>query len=380
MLFATGSPRSQRKDTRLAYHPFYNPEPRVHSSGLFFPDEVRLANRNHGALLETLRHDVTPAGLHYLLTHFDVPYVPDADAWQLEVTGLVDRRLKLSLEDIRQLPQKTLRVTLECAGSGRANVSPRWLSMPWMHTGVGTAEWTGTPLKHVLERAGLAAGVVEIAFFGIDRGFDKGIEHSYGRSLRPELALGEDVLVVHAMNGQPLLPQHGFPLRLIVPGWYGMASVKWLHRIEALDAPFTGYQQVGTYVYKTSATDPGIPVSHIRVKSLMVPPGIPDWYTPSRLVDAGPVTIFGRAWSGAGVPITKVEVCVDGDWRPAKLDPPAGTYAWCGWRFEWNATRGDHQLACRATDAKGNVQPLEPPLDRGGFGNNVVHRMEVTVR
>lgn len=361
-------------------HPFFDPAPRGHTEGPFAREEVYLANRNHGALLEMLRHDVTPAGLHYLLNHFDVPYVPDAGAWRLEVVGKVATPLALTLDDIRRMPQKTLRVTLECAGSGRANITPRWQSMPWLHTAVGTSEWTGTPLKGILERAGLAADVVDVSFTGADRGFDRGHEHHYGRSLPPKLAMQEDVLLVHAMNGQPLLPQHGFPLRLIVPGWYGMASVKWLTRIEALAVPYDGYEQVQSYIYKTSAADPGIPVSHIRVKSLMVPPGIPDWYTQARLVDAGRVTVYGRAWSGNGAPIAKVEVGVDGTWSQAVLDPPAAKYAWRGWHFEWDATRGEHELACRATDVNGQTQPSSAAFDRGGFGNNAVHTVQVTAR
>jgi DMSO/TMAO reductase YedYZ molybdopterin-dependent catalytic subunit len=364
----------------LQHNPFFAPAPRTHTDGLFAREEVYLANRNHGALLEMLRHEVTPAGSHYLLNHFDVPYVPDAQAWRLHVGGKVSTPLMLSLDDIRALPAKTLRVTLECAGSGRANVTPRWPSMPWQNTAVGTAEWTGASLKPVLQRAGLGPDVVDVSFTGADRGFDKGHEHEYGRSLTPDLAMGEDVLLVYAMNGQPLLPQHGFPLRLIVPGWYGMASVKWLHRIEALTEPYDGYEQVQSYIYKTSATDRGVPVTHMRVKSLMVPPGIPDWYTRTRLVDSGRVTVHGRAWSGNGTPIAKVELGVDGLWAEAQLDPPATTYAWRGWRFEWEALRGEHVLACRATDANGEIQPLEPQFDRGGFGNNAIQKVQVTVR
>jgi DMSO/TMAO reductase YedYZ molybdopterin-dependent catalytic subunit len=364
----------------LPHNPFFDPEPRAHTDGPFAREEVALANRNHGTLLETLRHDVTPAGLHYLLNHFDVPYVPDASQWRLEVGGKVRAPLSLSLEDIRRLPAKTLRVTLECAGSGRANLSPRWPSMPWMHGAVGTAEWTGTPLRGVLERAGLAEDTVEVAFLGADGGFDKGIEHVYGRSLKPDLALSEDVLLVYAMNGQPLLPQHGFPLRLIVPGWYGMASVKWLRRIEALDQPFDGFQQVHTYIYKVRPDERGTPVTRMRVKSLMVPPGVPDWWSGQRLVQAGPVAVHGRAWSGGGVPVARVEVAVNGRGEAARLDPAAAPYAWQGWQLDWAAAPGDYELACRATDANGDTQPLEAPFDRGGFGNNMVHRLQVTVR
>ena len=281
---------------------------------------MRLANRNSGTLLETLRHDLTPPGLHYLLIHFDVPYVASAAGWTLDVGGLVERPLKLGLEELKRCTERTLRVTLECAGNGRAAIAPRSQSQPWFHEAVGTAEWTGTPLKPLLERAGLAAGARDVVFYGRDRGFDGGIEHHYGRSLSPEQALGDDMLLAWAMNGDPLLPQHGFPLRLIVPGWYGMTSVKWLDRIVVIDRPFDGHQQVGTYIYRERADEPGVPVTTMRVKSLMVPPGIPDWYSRHRLVERGPVELFGRAWSGGGVPITKVEVAVDGQWHEAALD------------------------------------------------------------
>jgi DMSO/TMAO reductase YedYZ molybdopterin-dependent catalytic subunit len=362
------------------HHPILDPEKRSPADGDFSREEVRLANRNAGTLLEALRHDVTPAGLHYLLVHFDVPYVPSAAGWRLEVGGLVREPLALTLDDLARLPQQSLRVTLECAGNGRAAMTPRWPSQPWHHEAVGTAEWTGTPLKPLLDRAGPAAGAREVVFYGRDRGFEAGIEHNYGRSLALDQALGGDVMLAWAMNGAPLPPQHGFPLRLVVPGWYGMASVKWLERIEVVDRPFEGVQQVRTYIYRKHADDPGVPVSTMRVKSLMVPPGIPDWYSRRRLVEAGPVALSGRAWAGAGRPVARVEVAVDGQWRDAVLEPQAGRYAWRGWRFAWQATPGEHELMCRATDADGDVQPLEQRYDRGGFGNNAVHRVQVTVR
>lgn len=357
-----------------------NPDDRTHTDGQFAREEVGLANRNSGLPLEALRHDVTPAGLHYLLIHFDVPFVSDARTWRLAVGGHVEKPLELSLADLQRLPIRTERITLECAGNGRANFDPRWRSQPWEHGAVGTAEWTGTPLHHVLRAARVKPTTVEIAFLGADRGLDGGVEHNFGRSLTLEQAMSEDVLLVWGMNGQPLLPQHGFPLRLIVPGWYGMASVKWLERIEVRDRPFEGYQQVRTYVFKERADDGGTPATHMRVKSLMAPPGIPDWYTRQRFVARGRVELFGRAWSGAGFPISRVEVGVDGAWQPATLDLAAPKYAWRGWRFDWDAEPGEHILMCRATDATGAMQPLEPPWDRGGLGNNAVQRVAVTVR
>ncbi len=361
-------------------HPILSPPRRTHADGEFAREEVGLSNRNSGIPLEALHHEVTPLGLHYLLIHFDIPYVPTPETWTLRIGGRVRQPLEVSLSEIKLLPQKTLRVTLECAGNGRARIEPRWRSQPWECGAVGTSDWTGTPLRHLLERAGLEKDAVEIAFLGADRGFDGGVEHDYGRSLKPEAAMSDDVLLVHAMNGQPLLPQHGFPLRLIVPGWYGMASVKWLNRIEVLDRPFDGYQQVGTYIYKEKSGDSGTPVTHIRVKSLMVPPGIPDFYSRGRLAEAGPVEIRGRAWSGAGVPVNRVEVGIDGAWHDAHLEPQSSKYAWRAWRFTWDATPGEHELSCRATDADGNVQPLEPRWDNAGFGNNMVQQLAVTVR
>ncbi len=362
------------------HHPFFNPAKRPHKEGDFSSDEVRLANRNPGTLLESLRYDLTPTGLHYLLIHFDVPFVESPDNWTLSIAGLVDNPVTYTLKDLQQLPKRSLKVTLECAGNGRAGVVPRAQSQPWHQEAVGTSEWTGTPLRPLLEKAGLSAEAVDVVFYGQDRGFGGGIEHDYGRSLSPDQLRSDDLLLAWEMNGAPLLPQHGFPLRLVVPGWYGMASVKWLDRIEVIDRPFDGFQQKGTYVYKKSADDPGTPVTAMLVRSLMVPPGMPDVYTRSRLVDSGTVSLFGRAWSGAGVPISKVEVAVDGTWHDAELEPEIGTYAWRGWRFNWDAVAGEHELMCRATDGNGVTQPLEASFDMTGFGNNSVQRQKVTVR
>lgn len=347
--------------------------------GRYMQEEVALASRNCGMPLEALRYDVTPAGLHYLLIHFDIP-AADAAQWRLAIGGQVERPRALALDEIRALPAKTLRVTLECAGNGRGQTSPRYPSMPWLEEGVSTAEWTGTPLAALLEAAGVRPGAREIVFRGTDRGIDRGIEHDYARSLTVAEAMRPDVLVVYAMNGQPLLPQHGAPLRLVVPGWYGMASVKWLASIDAVAAPFDGIQQLASYHFRAEAADPGVPCTHMRVNSLMAPPGIPDFFTRRRLVKPGPVRLFGRAWSGGGVPIARVEVSVDGAWRDARLDPVAGPWAWRGWSFDWEASPGEHVLACRATDAGGGVQPDVPAPDVGGFGNNATHRVSITVR
>jgi DMSO/TMAO reductase YedYZ molybdopterin-dependent catalytic subunit len=345
--------------------------------GRYTLEEVALAARNSGMPLEALRHDVTPAGLHYSLIHFDIPHV-EAASWRLEVGGRVERPLSLSLEDLRGMRGRTLRVTLECAGNGRAQLSPRYPSIPWVEEGVSTAEWTGVALRDVLGAAGLRAEAKEIAFHGADRGIDRGVEHSFSRSLVPSEALREGVLLAWAMNGQPLPPQHGFPLRLVVPRWYGMASVKWLERIEAIDRPFDGVQQALSYHFKAVPGERGTPCRFMRVNSLLAPPGVPDFYTRRRVLGAGRAEILGRAWSGVA-PVARVEFAADGAWRDARLDAPAGEHAWRGWRGDWDAAAGEHELCCRATDAAGNVQPLEPLWDVTGFGNNAVQRVAVRV-
>lgn len=350
----------------------------VRESDEYSRDEVRLANRNHGTLLETLKLDITPTGAHYLLNHFDVP-VLDGDSHRLRLHGAFAGPCEISIAEIRAMPAVTMPVTLECAGNGRAGVSPRSCSMPWMHEGVGTSEWTGTPLKPLIDRVGLRSGVRDISFAGADVGFDKGQKHAFGRSLTPEQVSELDALLVYEMNGQPLLPQHGAPLRLIVPGWYGMASIKWLTDIEALTAPYQGFQQIQTYRLRQSEDDPGHPVTAIRVKSLMVPPGVPDWLTRSRFVESGRVAVTGRAWSGSGVPVKKVELGVDGKWTEADVTHGSGRYAWSAWSTVWNARPGAHILCCRATDADGYFQPLEAPWDAAGFANNAVQEVEVFV-
>ena len=341
-------------------------------------EELQLATRNRGMPLEGLRYDVTPVGMHYLLIHFDVPEI-DPAAWRLRIGGLVDRPLELTLDDLRRRPARTMPVTLECAGNGRARLEPRPLSQPWLVEAIGTATWTGTSLAGILADAGVHPDAVELVFSGADRGVQGDIEQDYQRSLTIADAGRPEVVLAYEMNGRPLEPQHGFPVRLLVPGWYGMTSVKWLTSIDAVAEPFTGYQQIEAYSYRATEDDPGEPVTRMRVRALMIPPGIPDFFTRARTVDAGPVSVRGRAWSGSA-PIARVEVAVDGAWSDATLDAPVGEFAWRGWSFDWSAPAGAHVLACRATDADGATQPTDQPWNVKGLGNNLVQEVAVTVR
>ncbi|MFJ3669440.1 sulfite oxidase [Streptomyces sp. NPDC090106] len=344
-------------------------------------DELALAARNHGLPLEALRHDRTPPGLHYVLTHYDIPYVPDDTSWRLTVGGLVRRPLDLDLADLRAHPQVTTRVTLECAGNGRALLTPRPVSQPWLLEAVGTADWTGVPLRLLLAAAGVEPGAVDVVFTGADHGVERGVEQDYRRALPLEVAAGDDpdVLVAYAMNGAALPPQHGHPLRLVVPGWYGMAQVKWLRDITVTDREFTGFQQSVAYRLRQHPDDEGEPVTRIAPRALLVPPGFPDFMSRTRVVRPGPVALEGRAWSGRA-PVTRAEVSTDGglSWQEAEWDSGTGhRWAWRRWRLTWTATPGRHVLSARATDAEGHTQPLEQPWNRGGFANNLVQRVPV---
>jgi len=343
-------------------------------------EELQLAARNHGMPLEMLREPITPVGLHYLLIHFDIPAV-DAASWRLQVGGRVERPLTLSLEDVKARPARTVPVTLECAGNGRALLSPRPVSQPWLAEAVGTAEWTGTPLAPILEEAGAAGGAAEVVFTGLDRGIQGEVEQLYERSLPLGEALREDVLLAYEVNGRPLPPQHGYPLRVVVPGWYGMTHVKWLQAITVVDEPFEGWQQAVSYHLKSSEDDPGRPVTRIMPRSLMVPPGIPDFMTRTRFVPPGPARLTGRAWSG-WAPIERVEVSADGGttWHEAELEEPLSDFAWRGWRYRWEAEPGEHELSCRAYDGAGNAQPDVAEWNFDGFCNNSVQRVAVVVR
>jgi DMSO/TMAO reductase YedYZ molybdopterin-dependent catalytic subunit len=344
------------------------------------PDELQLAVRNHSMPLEAMRYDITPVGLHYLLIHFDIPAI-DASDYALSVGGHVRRPLRLTLDHLTERPSTTLAVTLECAGNGRARLSPRPLSQPWLGEAVGTAEWTGISLRAVLDEAGVEAGAVDVVFTGHDRGVQGGIDQHYERSLSLADAMRDEVLLVYAINGRPLPPQHGFPLRLIVPGWYGMAHVKWLRSITVTERPFAGYQQAAAYHYRTTEGDSGVSVSRMLPRALMVPPGVPDFMSRVRFLKPATEVVEGRAWSGLA-PIVKVEFSSDGggSWSAAELEDAVSPYAWRRWTYRWDATRpGDYELCARATDAAGNAQPIEQRWNLEGVENNAVQRVRVVV-
>ncbi len=340
-------------------------------------DELALAARNHGMPLEALQWDITPVGMHYLLTHYDIPCI-DPSTWRLTVEGLVDHPMTLSLEQLHALPRVTQTVTMECAGNGRARMLPRPISQPWLHEAVGTMQWTGAALAPLLRDAGVSRQASYDVFTGADHGVERGIEQDYQRALVLDDALRDEVLLAYECNGAALPPQHGSPLRLVVPGWYGMASVKWLRSIEVTDTDFDGFQ-MRAYRLRQDSDDPGEPVTRIEPRALVVPPGWPDFQSRRRFLRAGAVQLVGRAWSGWGE-VTRVEVTTDGgaSWAEAEMGDQLGSHAWRSWRFTWRAEPETYVVSARATDATGRRQP-EEAWNRGGFTNTTVQQVEVLV-
>jgi len=343
-------------------------------------EEAELAFRCHGFHMERLDSPVTPLGSHFILVHFDIPTL-DASGYTITVGGRVRTSLTLSLESLKARPVVKEAAVLECAGTGRSFQHPRAIYVPWFHEAIGVYEYTGTPLRPILEEAGLLEDAVDVVFTGHDEGIDLGVRHRFERGMPLDEAMKDGVILAWEANGQPLLQEHGFPLRLIVPTWYGMQSVKWLKQITVIDHTYQGVENKEVYRLTPSLSDGGRPVQQKAVKSLIRPPGIPDLLTRRRFVERREQTLEGKAWSG-DAPITKVEVSTDDrrTFQPAALGDQISR-AWTPWSFEWTPPGpGDFVLSVRATDAEGNTQPLEPRWNVQGMAQNMVQRLGVTVQ
>jgi len=315
---------------------------------------------------------VMPSAHFYVRNHFAVPNL-DAAAWRLRVGGLVKRPLALGLEDLVNLPSRIETVTLECAGNGRAFLMPSVGGEQWGLGAVSTAEWTGTPLAGILDRAGVATGAREVVFKGADEEEGRRFE----RSLTIEDLRSSDVMLAYAMNGELLAPHHGYPLRVIVPGWYGVASVKWLTEIDVIGHSFSGCFQTEKYVYEFERDGRVAkePVRHQRVRALITQPG------PDQIIDVGALAIRGFAWSGAA-PIAKVEVSLNGHaWEKARLVGEASRHSWRRWELTTRVDRpGRITARARATDQSGRTQPEEQVWNRQGYGNNAIQDVAFIAR
>jgi DMSO/TMAO reductase YedYZ molybdopterin-dependent catalytic subunit len=318
---------------------------------------------------------VVPNARFYVRNHFHIPDLGRED-FRLTVRGLVDRPLSLGMDDLRRLPAQTLVVTLECAGNGRMLFDPPIEGERWNLGAVSTAEWTGVPLSEVLDMAGVRNGAAEIVFRGADCGSLEGRPTCFERSLRPDEARLSGALLAYAMNGEALPVQHGYPLRLIVPSWYAVASVKWLTEIEVVDRPFAGHFQLDKYWYEWPRDGrlAREPVTLQQVRALITEP------SPDEEIRAGALAVRGVAWSGAG-PIARVEVSVgDAEWQEARLVGERRRHSWQWWELTVPVHRpGPVRLRARATDVAGRIQPDRAEWNRLGYGNNSTHQVQIRI-
>lgn len=334
-----------------------------------------------GTPLPAIREMYTPNRLYYVVNHFPVPRL-EAKKWKLRIHGKIEQSIALSYEDILRLPSKTLTVTLECAGNGRGLYDPpiSAAKISWEHHGVSNALWKGVPLVTILDMAKLKTSAKEVVFKGTDHGIDNALgskrEIHYERSLPLKKALHPDTLLAYQMNGETLPEAHGFPLRLVVPGWYGMASVKWLTDMTVIGESFKGFYQTERYVYEwTDEPGGGIPATQIKIKSLITQP------LDGEILNRGEIRVRGVAWAG-DAKVKKVEVSSDGGltWRKARLLSRSIPYGWCQWEYRWKAfASGISVLMVRAVDEQGNMQPFKAKWNRQGFANNSIHTINVWI-
>jgi len=339
---------------------------------------------------QALQENIVPNDLFYIRNHWKNCPEIDLDTYRLKVDGEVERTLSLSYADLKKLPQKRFQVTFECCGNSPVpeyyTKSLRISSVMEQIKGhgiMGNAEWAGVSLQDVLEQAGVKNTAVEVMFEGADHGPDEVVgdpaEVTYERSLPLAKALHPDTLLAYEMNGEPLPLNHGFPLRLLVSGWYGMNSVKWLVGIHVLDHRFEGFYMTQRYM---TMNEPGSPVPYryytrLQVKSIITNPA------PGEIIPSSGYTLAGAAWSGEE-DIAKVDISTDGGktWSPVDTLHPRTGYSWYRWEHYWNPpAEGTYTLMCRATNVHGETQPMEfpNPWDGRGYGNNMVFPFEVVV-
>ncbi|MFE5809820.1 molybdopterin-dependent oxidoreductase [Streptomyces sp. NPDC056491] len=349
------------------------------------PETVTADPYNAQTPSAALAEPVTPVGAFFVRDHFGVPRTAPGD-WRLRIGGAAAAApFAIGYEELLTMEHRELDVVVECAGNGRGLMAPRPPGLPWSQQAVGCAHFAGVPFRALAGRALIGPAAVEVVFTGADSGPVRGRRTAFERSIPLAVALHPDTLLVTRMNGEPLAPEHGAPVRLVVPGRYAVADVKWLVGARAVTRPFTGVFQTEQYSYVASRGTPDGPVAAVRVKSLITEP------EPDTAVRRGHETLVrGRAWSGGGVPLLSVGVraeCEEEDdshhergWHEAVLEPAPGPYGWSAWSYRWTPQRpGPYRLLSRATDAHGDVQPATAPWNAGGYGCNPVASVDVVV-
>ena len=309
---------------------------------------------------------ITPVGRHYVRSHFSTPPPPQ----QITFSGLFAQPFGLTPDELRALPARTLAVTLECAGNGRAFLDPPAPGEQWGLGAVGTAEWTGTSLAELVKRANPVTEARELVFRGADAGEPKDLGRTipFERSMPVADALRGDALLAYAMNGEPLTGDHGAPVRLLVPGRYGMASVKWLTDVNAVAEPFRGFFQHDRYVID------GKPLGPIEPRAVIVDP------VDGAQLGAGANLVRGYAWCGRD-PVAGVDVSTDGGatWAAARLSEPLSAFAWREWSYHWDARPGHWTFLAVAVTQRGERQPLHQVANDLGYSNTAARPVHVTV-
>jgi DMSO/TMAO reductase YedYZ molybdopterin-dependent catalytic subunit len=337
--------------------------------------------RNLEAPFDRLDSYLTPTELFYIRSHFPTPKL-DRASYKLRIDGAVRYPLALGYEELRSMRSETRVATLECAGNSRVFLVPQVQGAQWELGAVSNAEWTGVPLRALLERAGLADDAREIVLEGADRGTPNEPPVppdpiSYARSLPRAKAIGPGVLIAYQMNGRDLPPDHGYPVRAIVPGHYGMASVKWLMRIEAVREPFLGYWQTSDYGYWALKDDKPVrrALGEMQIKSQIARPRVYETLAPNRIYP-----VWGAAWAGE-TDVTEIAVSPDGGqtWSEAEFLDPVRRHAWRRWKFDWLTPKrpGQYTLLARAKDAGGMLQPDEHDPNYGSYVIN--HSLPIDV-
>jgi DMSO/TMAO reductase YedYZ molybdopterin-dependent catalytic subunit len=327
---------------------------------------VTAAPENSETPLDGVRSWITPTRLFFVRNHFSVPAL-DLDTWRLTVEGRVRDHRAWTWDELMDLPERTVLATVECAGNGRSFLVERQAGVQWGAGAVGHAEWTGVPLKLVLDRSGVEPDAVEVLFEGADVGTepDHPAPMAFARSLPVAKAMHPDTLLAFRMNGELLDSNHGYPLRLFVPGWYGVASVKWLRRIEVVTEPFRGYFQSVKYTIGRK-TERGVEteiVGPMMPKSEIIRPRDGD------VLYLGANRLFGASWAGEDS-VSRVEVSKDGGstWSDATLIGPQAPYSWTLWEYLWEAhDPGEIVVLARATSSRGRVQPASHDPLHGGY-------------
>lgn len=324
-----------------------------------------------------LSSQLTPESLHYIRNHFPYPSFSPGD-WHLDIGGLVRNPVRLHYDDLMRMSMVSLPVTMECAGNKRAFFHPKVRGEQWELGAVSLAVWTGVRLRDILSAANLLSDANEVIFEGMDFGQRtdiKGTFH-YSRSLPLAIALHPDTLVALFMNGNPLPFKHGYPARLIVPGWYGMASVKWLRSVLLSDQPFEGpFQKLDYMIYQMNPNLGRRPVTSMKVNSAIVQP------TDQSVLKKGIRQVFGVAWAGEH-PVTQIHISLDKEhtWQTAVWLDPEQRYSWRRWVWQWDASKeGTYVIKAKAADSVGNTQPLYAEWNVKGYENNSIHQIQVYV-